>query len=220
MHTLAHDYILLALDDHSGSSLVEDSFMLNAGIGAAWISEMMFRDRLVAVSAGQFALRPGPLSPGLLGRVEEALVDRRPAAIQKCMGWLWGSWTGNDLVGWLHDDLVARGVLRQEQDKFWFIRYNKRHPTADMTTELSIRERLRKHLSTVSESDPPHRDDALISLLRAAKLLEQVWDLRQLEELRPLIVERTKRAPIGLEAKQVADSARTAMMIATTAAIT
>jgi len=220
MLTLAHDYVLLSLDDHSGQTLVEDSFMLRSAVSAAWIGEMMFTDRLVPVSAGKFALRPGPLSKGLLGEVEKALEGGKPADLRTCMSWLWGTWTTNDIAGWVRDDLVAKGVLRHEQDKWWFIAYNTRHPTADMTTELSIRERLRKHLATVGESDPPHRDDALISLLRASELLEQVWAPRELEALRPLIVERTKRASLGLEAKHAADAARAAVMAATVVAIT
>lgn len=215
MQTLAHDFYLLSLDDSTGSSLLEDDIMLKAAISAAWLGEMMFADRLIPTSANVFALAPGALSPGILGRVEKGLVEAEPAPLQTHITTLWGWWTQNDLLGWIQDDLVARGVLRVEADKFWFITYNTRHPALDMTKELSTRQRLRQHLSTVRAEDPPCRDDALISLLRASKILDTVWTEAEQVVLQAQIEERTKRAPLGLEAKNSAEGTRAALLAVT-----
>lgn len=218
--TLAHDFLLLALDDNSGSSLCEDDFALHASVSAAFLTDMMFRDRLVPVAANKFQLVDGPLSPGLLGQAEEGLVGKGPATISASLSSLRGFWGNRDLEGWLKADLVERGILRPEADRFLFITYRTRHPAADMRTEDNVIERLRAHLATVEHEDPPGRDDALIGLLRASKLLGQVWSEPEQEVLRPLILERTKRAPIGKDAKEAADSARAAMIVATTVAVT
>jgi hypothetical protein len=215
MQTLAHDFFLLSLDDHTGESLVKNSLVFNAAIAAAWVGEMMFQDRLVSVDADKFALRAGPLSPGLLGKVEGQLVDKKPSPLGSCITGIRGFWGNINLVGWVQDDLVERGVLRKEADTLWFITYKTRHPTADITTEESIRERLQNHLITVTDADPPHRDDALISLLRAAKILDQVWaQPDELARLRPLILERTKRAPLGLKAKEISDAEQILLTVA------
>lgn len=203
--TLAHEFLLLSLDDDSGSTLINNGLLFQACISAAWLGEMMFQDRLVAAEADQFALRPGPLSPGLLGKVEAALEGRKPAKLDTCIQNLWGTWQGNNLDGWVKDDLVEQGVLRAEPNKLWFITYSYRHPTSDLGTETSIRQRLRTHVQTATDLDPPHRDDALLSLVRASGLLTQVWSEVEIEQLRPKIVERTKRAPLGRDAKTLAD---------------
>ncbi len=221
MLTLAHEYLLLALHDDDGTVLVDNALLSQACVGAALVGEMMFRDRLIATGPNKFALRSGPFSEGLLGKAEEMVANRKPATLRQCMGFLRGDWGNRNLQIWIADDLVRLGVLRREKDKFWFITYNTRHPTADLSTELQIRARLRAHLATVQDSDPPHRDDGLISLLRASKLLNQVWATSALETtLQAQIRERTKRAPLGLEAKNEADAQQAAITAATIAAVT
>lgn len=213
MMTVAHDFLLLSLDDHSGHILVNDRLLFQACISAAWLGEMMFQDRLVPAGADRFALRPGPLSPGLLGKVEAALEGRKPAKLDTCIQNLWGTWQGNKLDVWVTDDLVEQGVLRAEPNKLWFITYSYRHPTSDLSPETHIRQRLRTHLQTATDTDPPHRDDALLSLVRASGLLGQVWSLSEIEQYRPKIDERTKRAPLGRDAKQLADAQTAAILL-------
>ena len=137
--TLAHDYILISLDDDTGDTLQWDSFIIRAGVAAAFVAEMVFAGRLVEAPEGLFALAEGTLSAGLQGRVEQALARREPAPLQVCMQRLWGPWKSKDLVGWVRDDLVAHEVLRKEADKFLFVTLRTRHPAVDMSTELSIR---------------------------------------------------------------------------------
>lgn len=62
MLTLAHDYLMLALDDETGECRGGDLFVRHSVIAAAFIAEMMFRGRLLAVQAHRFQLAPGPLS--------------------------------------------------------------------------------------------------------------------------------------------------------------
>ena len=82
----------------------------------------------------------------------------------------------------------------------------KRHRTRPKQL-LDIRRRLRAHLQSVDDADPPYRDDGLISLLRATDLLTQVWSPDEVQkQLRPLIIERTRRVSLGLEAKLQSDA--------------
>ncbi|TNE85975.1 MAG: GPP34 family phosphoprotein [Deltaproteobacteria bacterium] len=216
MLTLAHEFLLLALDDQRGTSLAQDAFVLQGGVSAAFLAEMMFRDRLVPVQANKFQLAEGPLSEGVLGEVEETLVGRKPGSLDKCMGWLRGFFGNRDLEGWLKADLVTRGVLDQTPDRFLFLTWRTRFPAVDMATENALIARLREHLATAGHDEPPCRDDALISILRASKMLGTVWSEDEVETLRPQLLERTRRAPIGKVAKTYGDQLRMAATMAST----
>jgi hypothetical protein len=217
--TLAHEYLLLSLHDSSGTILVQDSIVHNCAMAGAFMGEMLFRDRLAAVKANKFQLRGGALSEGSLGVAEKQLQGCKPYSQKQCLnaikGW-GGGWTVETIVG----DLVAMGVLRTEQDKFWFIPYRTRRPEANPTLERDLRQRLRAHLAAASHKPPPHRDDALIGLLRVSKILHTVWTPAELESLRPLIEQRTRMTPLGVVVKEAADEEKTALAVATIVAVT
>ncbi|NCG18993.1 MAG: hypothetical protein GWP91_08280 [Rhodobacterales bacterium] len=214
--TLAHDYILISLDDNTGDPLQWDSFIIRAGIAAAFVAEMVFSGRLIEAPEGQFALAEGSLSAGVLGRVEQSLARREPAPLSVCIQRLWGPWKSKDLVGWVRDDLVAHEVLKKEADKFLFVTLRTRLPAADMTLELSIRERLRKHVSTATSADPVCRDDALLSLLEVSNLLHHVWPDDDLAPVQAAIHDRASLSTFGAEAKQEAEVLRGLAALATT----
>ena len=116
MQTLAHDFTLLPLHDDNGTALVQNSVLLQSCISAAFVGEWMFRDRLVATGPNLFALRSGPISQGLMGKVEERLVGKKPSTLQICMQAIQGSW-GTSLMTLVTEELVAQGVLEKAEDK-------------------------------------------------------------------------------------------------------
>jgi hypothetical protein len=207
---LPHDYLLLALDDGRGTSLVADTTVHSYAMSGAWLAEMMFQERVLPAAANLLQLRSGPLSEGSLGVVEKQLEGFKAGKQLWCLNRLIG-FNGTWLCRLAADDLVAMGVLRAEQDKLWLIPYRTRHPSSDMSAERALRQRLRAHLQTVDHSTAPTRDDALIGLLRVAKILTSVWTEEELRHLRPLIVERTKRSSLGKVVKKAADAAKVAI---------
>lgn len=193
---LHHAFLLLAIDDARGVRSVahaEESFTL----AGAFVAEMQLRDRLVAVEADRFALPPGPLSPGVLGQAEERLVDRS-LSLKQCLSrvaWVWFSSIA-PLRRAALDELVAAGVLEQQDDRFLSIRWRSRWPERDPTVERALRAGLADHVRSVSPADPPGRQDLLLSLLRVAGLLPEV--LAELATSHAEVVqERTRLAPIG-----------------------
>lgn len=111
-------------------------------------------------------------------------------------------------MDWLRDDLVDKGILRRVDHRVLFVTYHQSFPAEPVAAETQLRERLRTHMTRISHLDPPQRDDALIGLLNASKLLGQVWSEAEQEQLQPQILERTKRTPIGQSALQAAQAAR------------
>lgn len=216
---LHHELLLLdLLDDHgtyqSGGNLH------SYGLSAAAVAELEQRGRLKVAGADLFGIASGEPSGGALGIAEGRLRDQprsMKASISRVNSAFWSSPIAQIRRAAL-DELVRAGILAPRTDTFIFVPWRTRYVTVDSTTEHAIVARLRTHLARVDGSDPPRRDDLLISLLRAMELLTAVWSEAELQRLRPAIEERTRRAPIGKLAWELAREADAAAAAAALAA--
>lgn len=214
--TLPHQLLLLELDDHTGRTLQRDSLLAHYGISGAMIAELMWQQRLVPVAADQFVLRPGrPPVAGAAALAEARLSETRPRKLLQSITRLRYSALRRELLS----ELVEAGALREEKERFLVLFTRRRwHPTPDSPEETLI-EHLRRYVAEVTEQTPPTREDLLLSLLRATRLLETVWRPEELSEaLRAQIEERTERAPIGQEVYRAVQAARAAAVAAAAAA--
>ena len=214
--TLAHQLLLLELDDSTGRSLQKDSLLAHYGINGAMIAELMWRQRLIPVAADRFALRPGrPPVGGALKLAEDRLSKSRPRKLQQSVARLRYSAIRRALLA----ELVDAGALREEQERFLVLfRRSRWHPTPDSPEEPLI-EHLRRYVADVDERTPPTREDLLLSLLRATKLLGTVWRAEDLDgPLRGQIDRRTELAPIGQQVHRAVQAARAAAAAAAAAA--
>ncbi|CAN0461335.1 unnamed protein product, partial [Ectocarpus fasciculatus] len=139
----------------------------------------------------------------------------RPRKLQSCLSRLRYATLRKALLA----ELVAAGALREEKERFLVLFHRRRwHPAPDSPEETII-EHLRNYTATVDEQEPPTRDDLMLSLLRATKLLEVVWQPEELEGLlRARIERRTDRAPIGRQVHQAVETALAAAVAAMAAA--
>ncbi|MFT4979591.1 MAG: hypothetical protein ACI8S6_005503 [Myxococcota bacterium] len=209
--TLPHQLLLLELDDDTGSSLQRDSFRAHYGLSGAVIAELMWQERLIPIAADRFILKPGrPPADGALKLAEDRLSETRPRKMHACISRLRITLLRRALLA----ELVTSGMLREEQER-WLLVFRRRrwHPTPD-SPEQTLIEHLRDHVAQADERTPPQREDLLLSLLRATKLLETVWSPDELLALRPQIDARTERAPIGRQVHQAIKTARAAAMAA------
>ncbi len=198
--TLAHQLLLLELDDTTGSSLITDFILRYFALGGALVAELNLRDRLVATSANEFAIVDGPPLPGVLG-LAEGFFPPRPLDLNHCVYRLGNR--ADELRSAVLEELVQAGALRKDKDKFWLLTYRTRWPTQEEAIERTLVEHLRAWLPSATQDAAPSRDDLLLSLLRCAGLLTTVWTEAELEQLRPLIDELTDRAPIGATVRGV-----------------
>ncbi|MCB9674163.1 MAG: GPP34 family phosphoprotein [Alphaproteobacteria bacterium] len=207
---LHHEYLLFALHDVTGKSLV-GGFYATYALAGALVAEMQVTERLVAVKANTFALRPGPRSPGALGMAEERL-EGRQLTMKKCIGAVSHRFLSG--IGYIRaaalEELASKGIVSPVQDRFLFVPWRMRYPEVDGQAEEAIRNRLREHIRVVGDGDAPGRDDLFLSLLRVSKLLGNVWTDAELERLKPALEERTKRAPIGKLVKELVRDAEAA----------
>lgn len=214
--SLPHQVTLIQLHDTHGTSHVDSNWNTYLLAGAI-IAELQLQDRLAVVRADCFALRAGPPLSGLLGEAE-AKLGTGQRSMAKTLGALVGFWGIGELRERLIDELVSVGAIKRETDHFLFIPYRWRYPTDDPSVEQSLIQALRHYLDTVQADAPPTRPDLLLSLLRAAKLLEHVWTAEELPSRLPRIHERTRRAPIGKVVKQCVEDAEAAAAAAVVAA--
>lgn len=194
--SLPHQVLLIELEDKFGLSNLDWTWSRYLLAGAV-VAELQILDRLVATQPNRLAIRADlPPLPGALGEGEAKLVGKE-RTIEGCITTLMGFWGTGALRLQFIDELIELGALRREADVFIFLPWRWRHPTKDGSVERKVIGALKDHVDHVKGNKPPGRLDLLLSLLRAAGLLDQIWTPSALERKRPTIDERTKRAPIG-----------------------
>ena len=207
MSSLPHQLLLLELDDETGRSLASDSLVQSCTLAGAVLAELQLRERLLPVEANRFALASGEPLAGALGLAEGRL-PARPRTLAELISHLGMKIKPVRMA--LLTELEEAGALRREDDRLWIVTWRTRWTEADPTLETTLVAHLRDWLDGMTEDVAPSREDLLLSLLRASKLLETVWRPEELEHLDTLIRERTERAPIG---KSVTSAIHTTRMV-------
>ena len=197
---LPHAFVLLELKESTGKSPLHQH-VSSLALSGAFLAELDFSGRLMNTSANLYALSANGESTGIMKRAEEKL-PKRPFGQKKGVFALQRGWRNSQLRPRVLEELVELGCLRMEVDRFLRIPYRWRWPNADFSVENTVRNHLRSWVERVTDEDPPHREDALLSLLRVTDLYSVIWSEAELEALGPKLLERTKRAPIGKVVKQ------------------
>ena len=206
-----HEVLLLDLHDRTGKRHV-GSYIAGFGLAAACVGELEHRGRLKVAGADRFGLAAGSGSRGALGLAEAAL-GTEIRSLKKCIAVVTNQWFSSP-INRIRDaalrELCGAGFLEKRTDYFLIVPWRTRYPEGDGRAERALIDRLRTHLHAVDGNTPPLRDDMLLSVLRAMDLLGSVWSERELQQVRPAIEARTKRAPIGRLAWELARDAEAA----------
>lgn len=172
MTTLAEDLVLLAFDDESGRSVINQTY-LDSAIAGALLLELVRLGRVTpSAPTGRSGHRtavvtdPSPIGDPLLdlalsrltakpltmGKAVEALVKgSRQAAL---------------------DRLVERGLVRRDKSRVLGILRLTSWPAADVAHEAELRQKLSATLHDAADPDP--ETAALVALLHAVKALPKV----------------------------------------------
>jgi hypothetical protein len=173
---VAHDLLLLLLDDESGriSAMLSEPDKALAGavlvdltarglVGIAEEGETVKKGRLVMRSS------EAPAEP-VLSHAVDVVREREGSKPESALGPL-----AKGLRDQLADDLVAAGVLRREEHKALGLFRTTRLPADDTSYEDELRERLSRVLTGAEE--PDERTGPLIALLFAMDGLMRVLDI-------------------------------------------
>ena len=209
MHTLSlpHQFLLLELDDDSGLSL--SAMDRDYGLAGAVVAELQWQGLLVPAQAERFVLRRETSSlSGALAQGAAALKDHKPHPLKKCISLIPAK---KIRTGFL-EELVAAGALSREQERFLLIFRRTRWRSQPGSPEATLIEHLQQHVKVTPLHSPPSREDLLLSLLRATKLLHAVWAEEALNREKDAIDQCTARAPIGRPVRQLAAEMEMALL--------
>ena len=186
----------LAIDDETGKNQGENRLLWNLSLCGALFAELQLQGRLVSTGADAFTIRTdvAPLT-GTLGLAEQRLTGRRPRNTFQLLQRLASILTK---LRWRSlEELVELGALRREADTLLRIPWRYRWPTEDGTAEQTVVEHLRHWVFTVDPSQPPAREDLLLSLLRVNGLYDSLLSEAEQRQHAQTLDDRTRRAPIG-----------------------
>ncbi len=166
---IAHDLLLLLLDDDTGKTVSWLSQPDKALAGAVVI-ELAARGLVDVSEDGKLVVRPGSAEEPVLRRGLDLVRDKEGKKPDAVLGPL-----AKDLRDELADDLVSAGILRREEHKVLGLFRTERLPSNDDSYETTLRAQIGAVLSGAAV--PDHRTGPVIALLHAMDALSQVLDL-------------------------------------------
>ena len=186
MLNLAEELLLLALEDERGTIRTSASQSLDYGLAGAVLLSLTVRDRLGMEGGKMIVSNPSPTGDDVLDDALEKIRESRPRSPER--------WVGNlgrmKLKDRLLERLVGSGVLRREEHRVLWIIPVDRYPAADAGPEREVRRKVRA--AALGNEDPDPRSAALLSLIKACDLVDEVfspdeqervgWRLEQISE--------------------------------------
>lgn len=211
--TLMEELMLLGLHGEKGHQVA--STALPYGLAGAILVELMVHGRIrLSEEFVEAADRKAVGDPVL----DEALAIIRSASRRKRpKGWV------SALPGRLKalprrvaERLVQRGVLRAEERKVLWIFPVTRYPERDSRPEREIRQRVRDAILRDRALD--ERTAALIALMGACRLVDEVFEKDERKPARKRIKEIVRGNPYGDAVRKVVEETEATVMLVTTSA--
>lgn len=185
---LPDELLLLALHDEKGSVVPAAVAPLNGALMGAILMELALQGRVQETPTGAIIVDPtptgDPLSDEVLRRIAEADEPRTPSY---WVGRLAG--TTPRLKDRLIEGLVARGILERREKRILWIFRSHSYPLVDAAVEQRIRERLRAVV--IDGQAPDRRTAALIGLVRACNLIDELFAPHERPHARQRIADLT-----------------------------
>ena len=194
MLTLPEEIVLLVLDEESGALLPIPQRTLDSALAGAALMELALRDRIDSDPQTLWVIDNSPVDEPYL----DQLLVQLSEADNKRDSETWIQRLSED-SGAIQEEalrrLVERGVLREEEKRFLWVFESRRYPMIDGKEEREVKLRIMGVL--FSEEIPDPRDVALISLVDACRLFEELLGPRELERVRDRIAVIRKLDLIG-----------------------
>lgn len=192
--TLAEQFLLLALDDESGKLLPMPDRAFDYALAGALLADLARIGRLRVEDDG-IHIEPGEA----LGSPAEdtALKDLSGGKVSSLRGAL------SHLAGDAHglrkqviEQLVDKGILREEEQEIFWIFHFSRYPLADPSSEQAVRQRLKRCLG-VPEAYMSESDHLLLALLHVCRMESLVLDDPEAGAFRDAMAHITEHDRIG-----------------------
>lgn len=192
--TLAEQLLLLALDDETGKLLPLPDRALDYALAGAVLADLARIGRISINKDTLSVVDPNPVQsmPEDLGLLD--LNQAAPSTLKGALAHLAGDAHG--LRKRVTEQLVSKGVLREEDREFLWVFHFSRYPLADSGTENAIKQRLRNRIRS-GEVSLTDRDHVLIALIHACQLDDLLLSKEEQDSCRDRIIDIVSSDRIG-----------------------
>lgn len=208
MATLVDELALLAYDDASGVSGVAN---LHFGFAGAVLLELAVRERIDLADGKVRVIDPSPIGEPLLDQALAAIAADKPRKPKGVVDRLARGAKRRTL-----DDLAARGLMREERDRFLGIFPFRRYRPRDAAAKAAARHRLATAVDRGRADEA--RSAALASLVYALNMERTVFPDRKKGPTRKALKAIGEGAWASEATRAVVEAARAALMAAIAAA--
>lgn len=215
--TLSEALCLIALDDARGTVGMDVSSHLQYALAGAAILDLTLRARLAVAGKDLAVTDAAPTGDDILDDALAAIVrseKRRSVA----------HWVRNLGKGVPHHRerviarLVARGILRREDDRLLWVFSRQRFPTSDPAPEHDLRDHLRA--VALGTAAPDLWSALLLNLLNAGRMEGLLLSTREERRVaKPQLEAFARGEVVGTAVAEAITAVQAAVMAATTAAV-
>jgi hypothetical protein len=217
MLSLAEELMLLALKDEKGSVIMSASTALPYGLAGALLLDLFFRQKITFNGKTVEVVDPAPTGDTLLDETLALIsgTEKHKTAkywVQKIERKI------KKLRDRIADQLVQKEILKPEEHRLLWVFQYQRYPTVNISPEMEIRQRIRNIV--LLNHPPDDKDRALISLVKACSLVNEIFSGEERRQAKKRIKEITEEEKIGKAVSYVVaeiTAAVTAVVIITAA---
>ncbi|MGE3910793.1 MAG: GPP34 family phosphoprotein [Chloroflexota bacterium] len=192
--SLPEELLLLALDDVKGTVVPAAARPLKGALMGGILMELALAGRLREDHSGALIAVPTPTGYDVLDDVLQRIAEAdRPRMASYWVGRLAGRMPR--LKDQVLDLLLARGVLERRERRIFWIFKSVTFPLMDVATEQQIRERVRSVLVQRQQPDP--RTAALLGLIRACNLADQICAVHERPRVHQRLAELTSEDAVA-----------------------
>jgi len=170
--TFAEEIVLLGLDDRTGALLPMPVMGFNYALAGAVIADLALAGRIDTDLQQLTVIRPDATGDALLDRALVTFVTSpQPKPVAHWLGVLSGQRA--EIEDEALARLTARGILRREDKKIFWVFGLRRYPTVDNQERTEVKTRLSGLI--LGDELPDARDAILISLLTGCHLAQHIF---------------------------------------------
>ena len=200
MLTFTEEILLLMLDD-DGLFLPIRGGAVEHILAGAVLMDLAFHNRIDTDPEQLQVIDSTPTGNALLDGSLERIANAGETMDTK--GWveLLAREQAADIRQRAMDGLIEHGILEAKDEKFLWVFHSRRYPTIDGRVERGVKLRMEDVL--LSDDMPDPRDIALVCLVDACDILNDIFSEREMERVRPRIEQLRVMDLIGREVSTV-----------------
>jgi len=194
MLSFAEEILLLLLHDKDGVFVPIPDWSMKCALAGAVLMDLALRDRIDTDLEKLMVVDPTPTGDSILDPVLATIAGASEQYDAKYWVQAIGA-DGDKIRDAALARLIAHGVLKEQDKRFLWVFETRRYPMIDGRAEREVKLRIMGVL--LSDEIPEPRDIAIICLVDACNVFDELLSDRELETVRPRIEQVRKMDLIG-----------------------